>query len=198
MCETWLVPEVPSSSVAVDGFRVVRGDGSDAIRKHGCCLYVSESLSFVPIEIDLPNIADVLLVNLNVWVLVVYSPPSYTVEQDDRLIRFLNEFIVGKEVIIVGDFNLPSLDWCSDNVLHGYVPPREMLFFDCFCTLELSQWVEEGTFVDSDNILDLVLTTQRNRVGDVSVLAPFHRCHHCLVVFEYVLQLDKAVDSVNS
>ena len=26
--------------------------------------------------------------------LVVYSPSSYTVEQDDRLIRFLNEFIV--------------------------------------------------------------------------------------------------------
>ena len=87
-----------------------------------------ESLSFVPIEIDLPNIAGVLLVNLDVWVLVVYRPPSYAVEQEDRLIRFLNEFIVGNEVIIVGDSNLPSLDWGSDNVLHGYVPPREMFF----------------------------------------------------------------------
>ena len=29
VCETWLVPGVPSSFVSIDGFRVVRGDGSD-------------------------------------------------------------------------------------------------------------------------------------------------------------------------
>ena len=168
------------------------------VQTHGCCLYISESCSFVRVEIDVSNIAGVLLVDMDVWVLVVYRPPSYTVEQDDRLIRFLNEFISGKEVIIVCDFNLPSLDWGSDNVLHGYVPPRQMLFFDCFSLLGLSQWVEEGTFVDSSNVLDLVLTTERDRVGDVSVLAPFPRCHHCPVIFQYVFQFDKDVDSINS
>ena len=58
--------------------------------------------------------------------------------------------------------------------------------------------MSRGTFVDSDNILDLVLTTERDRVGDVSVLASFPRCHHCPVVFEYVLQFDKDVTSVNN
>ena len=92
---------------------------------------------FIPVEIDMPNIAGILLVDMNVWVLAVYRPPSYTVDQDDRLIRFLNEFNDGTEVIIVGDFNLPSLDWSSDNMLHGYVPPGEMLFFYCFSLLGL-------------------------------------------------------------
>ena len=68
-------------------------------------------------------------------------------------------------------------------MLHDYVPPREMIFLDCFSLLGLSQWVEEGTFVDLDNVLDLVLTTEMDRV-DVSVLAPFPRCHHCPVAFE--------------
>ena len=54
-------------------------------------------------------------------------------------------------------------------MLHGYVPPRETLFFYCFSLLGYSQWVEEGTFVDSGNVLDLVLTTERDRV-DVSAL----------------------------
>ena len=166
MCETWLVPDVPLSFVAIDGFRVVRGDGSDAVHKHDCCLYVIESWSFVPVEIDIANIADVLLPNLDVWVLVAYRPPSYTVEQDDRLIRFLNEFIVGKEVIIVGDYNLPSQDCGSDNVLRDHVPPCEIVF----CLLALSQWIEDGTFVDSDNVLNLVLTTERDRVGEVLFL----------------------------
>ena len=54
-----------------------------------------------------------------------------------------------------------------------------------------------ATFTDSNNILDpvlttesdIVLTTESDRVGDVCVLEPFLRCHHCHVIFEYVLQL---------
>ena len=33
-----------------------------------------------------------------------------------------------------------------------------------------------------------MLTTELDRIGDVSVLEPFPRCHHCPVVCEYVLQ----------
>ena len=92
VCDTWLVSDVLSFFVAIDGFQVVRGDGSDAVRKHGCCLYISEFCSFAPVEIDIPNVVGVLLVDVNVWVSAVYRPPSYTVDQDDRLIRFLNEY----------------------------------------------------------------------------------------------------------
>ena len=41
----------------------------------------------------------------------------------------LSEFSVGTEVIIFGDFNLPSLDWSSENAVHSYVPNCELLFF---------------------------------------------------------------------
>ena len=33
-----------------------------------------------------------------------------------------------------------------------------------------------------------MLTTELDRIGDVSVLEPFPRCHNCSVVCEYVLQ----------
>ena len=33
-----------------------------------------------------------------------------------------------------------------------------------------------------------MLTTELDRIGDVSVLEPFPRCHHCPVVYQYVLQ----------
>ena len=58
-------------------------------------------------------------------------------------------------------------------MIGGYVPSQEMLFFDSFKLFGLSQWVKEGTFVDSNNILDLVLTTELDSIGDVSVLEPF-------------------------
>ena len=64
-----------------------------------------------------------------------------------------------------------------------------MLFFDSFSLLGLGQWVRESTFVDSTNILDLMLTTEFDRIRAVSVLEPYPRCHHCPIVCEYVLQL---------
>ena len=79
------------------------------------------------------------------------------------------------------------LDWREENVIGGYVHPRDMVFFDCFSLLGLSQWVKKCTFVDSNNIFNIVLTTELNRIGDVTMLEPFPRCHHCPVVFEYVL-----------
>ena len=44
--------------------------------------------------------------------------------------------------------------------------------------------------MDSNNILDLVLTTEADRVGNICVLEPFPECHHYPVTFEYVTQFN--------
>ena len=73
-----------------------------------------------------------------------------------------------------------------------------MLFFASFSFFGFTQSVKESTFVASNNILDLVLTKELDRIADVSGLAPFPRCHHCPVILEYVLQFtdykDEAVE----
>ena len=53
VCETRPLPSVSSSFVSIEEFNVVRRNGSDSVRKHGCCLYVGNSLSFVQIEVGL-------------------------------------------------------------------------------------------------------------------------------------------------
>ena len=68
-------------------------------------------LSFVKNEIDLLNVAAVYLLDLDVHVLAVHSPPSNSPLQDECFISFTNNFFVGREVVILGDFNLPFLDW---------------------------------------------------------------------------------------
>ena len=92
------------------------------------------------------------------YISVIYRPPSSSLDQYENLISFISDFCVGREVIILGDFNLPSLNWRVENVIGGYVPPQEMFFFDNYNLLGLNQWVKEGTFVDFNNILDFVLT----------------------------------------
>ena len=38
-------------------------------------------------------------------------------------------------------------------MIASYVPPRDMVFSDCFSLLGLNQWLKEGTFVDSNKII---------------------------------------------
>ena len=82
VCKTWLVPSVSSSFVSIDEFRVVREDGSLIVIKHGCCLYVKDQL--VEIDVDLLNVVAVLLLNLDVYILAIYRPPSSSLDQDCR------------------------------------------------------------------------------------------------------------------
>ena len=67
--------------------------------------------------------------------MAVYRPPSYTI-LENILSNFLLNFYPGKEVVILGDFNLPTIDWSSD-FLDGYIRPIDMQFLDCFLSLEL-------------------------------------------------------------
>ena len=104
-------------------------------------------MAFTPIDVHLLNVVAVLLLDLDVYILALYGPPSSLV-QDENMVSFISDYWVGREVIILGDFNLPSYDWRVENVVDGYVPPREMLFFISFSLLGLSQRVKEGTFAD--------------------------------------------------
>ena len=74
-------------------------------------------------------------------------------------------------MIVLGDFNLPSLDWLSNGPTRTY-PPLERSFLDVFDALGLHQWVLEPTYPSSGNILDLVLTSEDDRMGLVQVLPP--------------------------
>ena len=57
-----------------------------------------------------------------------------------------------------------------------------IIYFDTFRLMSLCKWVQEGTFVDSNNILDLMLTNEIDRVGDVCVLEPLPSCRHCSAI----------------
>lgn len=108
------------------------------MKKHGVCLYVSNNLRFVPVDVSIPNVAAVFLLDYDVSVVVVYRSPSYLAEENAELVEFLLEFCVGREVVVLGDFNLPTLDWSGD-VFNHYIPPVASQFLDCFALLGLTQ-----------------------------------------------------------
>jgi len=188
--ETWLTTQCSDSFVAVPGYSLYRGDVRGDVRKHGAGLYITDELKHVGVKVDIPNVAAAVLIDYDLHVLSIYRPPSYSQGENQALLEFLQQFMMGKEVIVLGDFNLPSLRWSDNSVLDSYVSPTDRLFHDCFTECGLVQWVNFGTFFPSGNILDLVLTTEEDRVGEVYHAPPLPGCHHCPVVCTVVFTFD--------
>jgi len=88
-------------------------------------IYISEGLSCKAsnVSIILYDI-DTVWVDLNdqqgrkLIVGNVYRPPNVCSEQDELLCKLIKETCQAKEVILMGDFNLPNINWenleCSD------------------------------------------------------------------------------------
>ena len=157
IAETWLLSSIPDSFVSLDNFNLVRCDVEGLVPKHGVCIYVTKRVDFVRVDVGCPNCVVVHLFDFDVYVCVVYRPPSYSLEENEVLICFLEQFCISREVVILGDFNLPSLRWSAAGgaAVSCGLPALERSFLDCFLRVGFSQWVCEPTFAASGNTLDL-------------------------------------------
>ena len=182
ICETWLLESCPSSFVMVPGFSFFRKDVKGSVRKHGVGLYVKQGLDVRPVEVDAQNVLVVYVVGWEVYSVVVYRPPSYTSEENNMLTGFLYDFCCSKSVLLLGDFNLPSIRWNLEDPRVQYLSPTDRMFYDVFRVLGLKQYICEATFFPSGNILDLVLASDPEFVVDSSICEPFPHCHHCPLV----------------
>ena len=184
--ESHLLSHLPSSIVDIPNYSLIRNDVSGEVYKHGVCCYIHNSLMIDSISQPLPNVISFHLSSFNVFVLIVYRAPSNSASANECLSSFILDFCSAKEVIVLGDFNLPAIDWLRPN---EPLPPLERMFADTFLAVGLNQWINEPTFPKSGNILDLVLTSEPDRVGSVEVMAPLPGCDHCAISFDYVFAI---------
>ena len=112
------------------------------------------------------------------------------------VLGLISGFCADREVILTGDYNLPSIDWGCDPPRASSVTDRS--FLDMFVSLGLSQWVYEATYPRSGNILDLVLTSESDRIGLVKVLPPLPGCDHSPILFEYAFVADSSHETASS
>ena len=190
--ETHLLPRLPDSIVDIPNYIVIRHDVDGNVFKHGVCCYIRNSLIVDSVSQPLPNLLSFRLTQLNMCVLIVYRAPSNTAVENAAMASFITDFCCGKEVLVLGDFNLPAIDWAYPNL---HCPPLERMFFDAFLTVGLHQWVTEPTFPKSGNTLDLVLTSEPDRIGAIEVLPPLPGCDHCAISFDYVFEISDSSTS---
>lgn len=195
VAETWLLPDVPDSFVSISQYNIVRADTQCNTRKHGVCIYIKNSLNFVPLEVNCTNTCAIYLLDLNLYVVIVYRPPSNSNSENLALVDFLLDFCPTKEVLLMGDFNLPNILWRLSEPMSASYPPLHQQFVDCFLSLGLYQWVKSPTFIHSGSTLDLILTSEDDRVGDVETLPNLPSCGHCPLILQYYFQTGRHITS---
>ncbi|CAB4041921.1 Hypothetical predicted protein, partial [Paramuricea clavata] len=201
VCETWLNNSILSSEILTNYGSVFRCDrvgrigggvlvavktGIQVTRRHDL---EPENTEIVVIEMLKPNSKPVVLYTF-------YRPPNSTPDVLQSLNNSLQRDSESSRVVVIGDFNLPSVKWSSDQhtpINIGSSPENE-----AFCELVednfLQQFILSPTHI-AGNILDLLLCNTPNIIGDVSLSHP-ESCgfptDHYIVELEIHLKFKKA------
>ena len=140
--ETWLTTDISDSCVTIEDFHPISlTDVVVAIRKHGVAIYINKKWAFLSLDTDCPNVHVVYLVPLDLYIVIVYRPPSYLQVDNFALINFVVRFCIRREIIVLGDFNLPAVNWSTDGSMFSDYDPLTMSFTSCFILAGLHQWV---------------------------------------------------------
>ena len=94
----------------------------------------------------------------------------------DSMLLYLDNLKI--PYVVLGDFNLPGIDWSIPSASKVY---QQDVFLETFLKYGLFQKVEEPT--RGDNLLDLVFCSESELVHDVSVRAPMGASDHDTVWF---------------
>ena len=169
--ETWLSSSVLNNEIFPSSFTVFRHDRGS--RGGGVLLAVHQSLS----SHQLPSPSHLELVTVKVThsssviICVVYIPPNSSLDYYSQVFQYLESIVCNSRLIVLGDFNLPNINW---SCLSAHCPASELL-----CNLvfryNFTQFVNFPTHTQG-NTLDLVLSNSVNLVQEVSTLSSPSLC----------------------
>jgi len=178
--ETWLDSTVPNSAIAPTGFSVFRGGGVAVF----CLNDLSVESVAIPQRFDDIEVVciDIKVKGSIYRIIGYYRPPGFSTvdyEYIQNSIRcFQHLCSTHHTVVIMGDFNMPLVDW---DLYSGPDTPMYSAFLHFINNYGLHQYVNRPT--RGDKILDIVLSSSDSLVNDIQVTPPFSISDHNSVVF---------------
>lgn len=154
--ETWLHDGIYDTEVTPPGYCVIRGDRGRG-RGGGVAIFLRSDIKFSVIQgpSEIESVwCKLYFDSMSIVVGVVYRPPGSLIDQTYVLCDFMRMHnFYSSNLICMGDFNLPGLQWSSLSITgHDGSICRELLNFSLSCGLK--QVVKQCTRQTS--VLDLV------------------------------------------
>lgn len=113
-----------------------------------------------------------------------YRPPSLSGDNTQIFVNTINKYLTLGNTFIVGDYNVPHIDWNALSVTRSCASHN--IFVDFCIDCGLTQLVKEPTRISKnrDNILDLILTNTENMVSGLTVSETPFLSDHLAVSFK--------------
>lgn len=179
--ETWLKDKHTTSQfLAVkSGYAMYRSDRTRS-GGGGVAILISLMYSCKMVECCANDIFEGLVLDIvfpiKMRLIIVYFAPSSLISDSETLVEFLSLYSCCTfPVIILGDFNLPDIDWSVLSARNGH---SEVLVQFCINSM-FHQVVDFPT--RKNNILDLVMVNEPDMVKSVKSLPPFCGGDHSLI-----------------
>ena len=133
----------------------------------------------------------------------MYRPPNIDKYANFALIKLLSSLVdphLLDSTIVLGDFNLPFINWSNSCVRNDGIHDS---IFDCMTSLGMSQLVTQPTRISNtgqSSTLDLIFTNDPLSINIVNYMPPFSTSDHLMIHFEiyYNTGPNTAPDDVNS
>lgn len=196
--ETWLTDKILDSEICMEDYTLLRRDRKypNKTRGGGVAIYIKNNLKVI----ERSDLTEELFPE-SIWCSIIcngfktllgicYRAPDNLAVNDEAMFTLINK-ASQENVIIIGDFNFPEINWADVKII-GSIHP----FINCIQDSFLDQVIDKPS--REKNYLDLVLTSDRNFVQNVIVGEPFSTSDHQTICFDLVVEkVDQQVKIVS-
>jgi hypothetical protein len=194
VCETFLNDSFLLSVFNDDDFHAIRCDRIPINKSHGggVLILIRKSLKYVEVNVKLDEFytshfcelscIDIFANDCRYRTILAYRPPSTNLDQTRSLMSHLNSLLLPSNNIIIGDFNVPKVNWNLNT------SPRDSVqrcVHDFSITNSFKQLVTFPTHTgNSQNTLDIILTDSIDLISNVHQMPPLCNSDHNTVSFD--------------
>ena len=127
-------------------------------------------------------------------VALMYRSPSSTSENNKKIRQAIEEItnMDGSDIIIMGDFNYKEINWEREKGMGK----EQDKFIACIQQSLLTQHVKDVTRFrgnDKPSIVDLVLSSDEDMLGEIEIQSPLGKSDHSVLVFNAGLTITRTI-----
>ena len=179
--ESWCNKEITDAHLGIPGYEMqtdLRRDRENTAggRGGGLLVYTKTGLQILKLDNNVEFFQHCKSLVRDVTVYLLYRPPNGPAADLTKLANLISQS--EKNCIIIGDFNLPNIDWEAGTARGG-----DKVVLEAVEEALMTQMVDFSTQVRG-NILDLVVTNMPERLTDVREEGRLGRSDHSMIVVE--------------
>ena len=129
---------------------------------------------------------------VNIFIVTIYRSPSSTTENNTQLINLLYEKDNNKNQnkIIVGDFNIPNIDWLCKGNETGYAEEFVYCIENCYPHQHVTN-PTRARGMDTPSLVDLLFNKDPECIGDIQHASPLGKSDHALLKIKTNIKLHR-------